>query len=262
MAVQLSIDINDYGYDQESNTSVATVTIKATYSAGSYNRNASGTLYINGAAYPFTASINGQQQDHGEEEIYSQTVVIDRSATDVVDCSATVNVGGSTGTISTSGSLTLTGSPPSGGGGDSGGDEEDEYRYRINATVGEYTAIVITDGANVLRTITESGKKDVYTTSSIIRIYAYVLKPESYELATFTCNRWTEVPADGFYRVEGSLDYTFVEATVVTLSRPKANVYIDTGEEFAKHLCYIDNGTGWDLYAPYIDNGTGWDLCT
>lgn len=260
--IQLSIDILDNGYDAASNTSTATVLVTATYSDGSYNRNARGTLNINGVSYGFTASINGMEQDYGYETIYSQTVVIDRSVTDVVDCSATIDAGGSSGTISASGSLPLTGGSSGGDSGGDGGDDENEYRYVVRSTVGENTTIVVTGvGGNVLKRITQSSQVSVWTTDPYIRIYAYVLQPETYELATFTCAGKTEVPARGYYTVEGTTEYSSVTFSVVTEARPKARVHIDTGEGFSEHSCYIDNGEGWDLYAAHIDNGIGWEPC-
>ena len=266
MAVQLSLTINDLGYDNEANTSTATVTLIATYSGGSYNKNASGTLYINGVSYPFTASVNAQQQDHGTETIYSQTVVIDRSVTNTVNCSATLNVGGSTGTASTSGSMALTGSPS--GGGDSGGGEgETEYRYAVTATVSPGAVVKISvpayEGGFVLHEMTESGE---YSTGWIgydsIIITADVLRPDMHKLDKFVrVFSGTEYPITR-YTLDGLTSGNIARATVIAEASLKAAVYIDNGEALSPYTVHIDNGTGWDMYAPYVDNGTGWDLCS
>jgi hypothetical protein len=277
MAVQLSIEIRDNGYDKVTNTSSATVNVIATYSAGSHNNGNSdgslpdGTLYINGVRYDFTATFNSMKQEYGYETIYSQTVAIDRSVTSDVSCSATFDTGVSSGTISASNSITLSDIPQGEGGGDEG--DTEEYSYVIYATVGEGTVIKVKGGNGytpnydpVVLEITECERRR-YTLSykpySSIYIMAEVINPETHELTKFARvqSGGKEVPIDGYKRVDGTTEYDFVAIEVITEARPKALVHIDDGETFNACLCYINNGEGWELYAPFIDNGTDWEPC-
>jgi hypothetical protein len=277
MAVQLSIEIRDNGYDKVTNTSSATVNVIATYSAGSHNNGNSdgslpdGTLYINGVRYDFTATFNSMKQEYGYETIYSQTVAIDRSVTSDVSCSATFDTGVSSGTISASNSITLSDTPQGEGGGDEG--DTEEYSYAIYATVGEGTVIKVKGGNGytpnydpVVLEITECERRRYnlsYKPYSVIYILAEVINPETHELTKFASvdRNGKEVPIDGYKRVEGNAEYTAVSCEVITEARPKALVHIDDGETFNACLCYINNGEGWELYAPFIDNGTDWEPC-
>ncbi len=269
MAVQLSIDINPSPYDEATNSTVVTVCVIATYSAGSHNNGnsdgslPSGTLYINGAAFDFESTFNHMNQEYGSETIYAATVSIDHSVTNLVDCSATFDTGVSSGTISATASKTLS-SSPSGGSGDEGGDgeTETEYSYTIRATVGEGTIIrVKTQSGRLLLETTESKYHGInYITESSVYIYADVLNPEKDELSRFTCGS-RELGAGQYYRLDGRTDYSSVSVTVVTEARPRARVHVDTGEEFAGYACYIDDGAGWGYYVPYVDTGAGWVPC-
>lgn len=267
MAVQLSIDIKQNSYDGATNSSVVTVLVIATYSAGSHNGGnsdgslPSGTLYVNGAAFDFESTFNSLKQEYGYETIYATTVVIDHNVTNVVDCSATFDTGVSAGTISATASKTLSGSP-SGGGGNDGEDEETEYSYTIRATIGEGTVLrVKTASGRLLLETTESKWHAInYITESSIYIYADVLHPEKDELSRFTCGS-KELEPGQYYRLDGRTDYSSVSVTVVTEARPRARVHVDTGEEFAGYACYIDDGVDWGYYVPYVDTGTGWVPC-
>ena len=262
MAINIGLSLTDHGYDEATNSNLVTVKVTASWSGGSYNKNAHTTIEINGVTETFKAYINGAQTNSGHTTIYDSTVAIDRSAASDVYVKVTVDAGGTTGTTSAEGILPLS-DGPSGGGGGGGDDDEEEYSYVISATVGEGTFITVTDIYDVpLKVITES--KDVFIsriTSGAICIYASVLQPELYELSTFTCGSKTEPNKYGYYLVNGSTEYSQVRAKVVTEARLKSSVRIDNGESLEPHAVYIDNGEGWDLYAPFIDNGTGWEPC-
>jgi hypothetical protein len=267
MAIQLSIEILDNGYNQETNTSTATVLVNANYSAGSHNRNAAGTLYINGVSYSFTASINGMEQEYGYETIYSQTVAIDRSATDLVSCSATVNAGGTSGTINASNSLTLSsdasgGDSPEGGG---GAEEEDEkYTFVFNCTLGIGATVKIKQltSSNARHEFTESNSWSITSYARFWHVFADNVFPNDCSLVFKVIDkngRECEIitGSSGTYaRLDQQGTYQIYAAAV-----PKSVVRIDAGAELASFASHIDNGESWDLYAPYIDNGESWDLC-
>lgn len=267
MAVTLGIDITQNGYDEETYTSIVVVSVRAYYTAGSYNAtgNASGTLYINGVSYPFKTTFNSMQQDSGNEVIYSETVVIDHTVTNVVNCSATFNTGVSSGTISASNSLTLE---DSSSGGDSGDEEETEYSYTLVATIGEGTVVKVKTppyyGSRVIREITESKYHYINNVPyGSLYLYAEVLNPETHELTKFyTINTQTgaEIQLKNPHVVNGRTDYTSVRTSFSTEARPKSSVHIDTGEGLEQYFCCIDDGTDWGYYIPYIDNGESWDM--
>lgn len=272
MAIQLSIDILDNGYDEATNTSTATVIVEASYSGGSFNRNASGTLNINGVSYSFTASINGMEQEYGSETIYSQTVVIDRSVTDVVSCSVTVNAGGSSGTVGASGSLTLTGGS-GGGGGDGGEDdgeddgeyEEDENLYVFNCTLGQgvtvFAALSSYDTPADRYKLSESGTIRLTTNSYHWGIFATNSFPNDCDLTLKVTKNGHEYETNENSRGMKYVSVSPGTYTVIAYVTPKSLVRIDNGENFDLYAPCIDNGSSLDLYAPYVDNGAGWNLC-
>jgi hypothetical protein len=274
MAVWLSIGITQNSYDETSHSSVVTATVTAHYSAGAYNAtgNAAGTLYINGVPYTFKASFNSSQKESGSEVIYSQTVAIDHTVTNTVDCSATYNSGTMSGTVSASNSKTLSGTQY---GGDSGEDEGEypDYHYTLNYTVGENVLVKFKhrrDASTALREL--SGIGSTYVKSDFNPFYLFVEAPptehydtvftvvrelDGYECAVVTDNYGTYATVEGG-RSDNQVYGTYA---VVAKLRPKGTVHIDDGEKQTAYCCYVDNGESWDLCAPYVDNGESWDIC-
>lgn len=126
MPVSVRLNITQNSYNSASNTSTVTVSVIAVYDDYTWNNTgtATGQLSINGNTYNFIGRFNASQKESGSEIMYSQTVAIDHSVTNVVNCSVTYNSGTIAGTVSASASKQLSGDSSGGdpGGGDSGGD--------------------------------------------------------------------------------------------------------------------------------------------
>lgn len=232
MAVTLGIEINQNSYDEETNTSIVNVSVRAYYTTGSYNAtgNASGTLYINGMSYPFKATFNSMQQDNGNEVIYSETVVIDHSVTNVVDCSATFNTGISSGTISASNSLTLSGDS-------SGGDEPEEdeptyYNFKLNYNIDERIVIRRKSGSVTTKELTGVGTHSYQSTSTISPWYPAFLQEEDseyYDLIITITNASGDELTPSILANTGEVYYKIPKGThdIVAVARPKGFVYIE-----------------------------------
>lgn len=278
MAVTLGITINESSYDEETNTSLVTVCVVANFTTGSYNAtgNASGTLYINDVPYTFRATFNSDQAESGSEVIYLTTVAVDLSVTNVVNCRATFNTGVSSGTISASNSLTLSGSPP-------GGDDDEEgtmYYYQVNHTIGDGVMVDLDYDIGGLTfrpsgLLTGNGVVKWGSSQSTYGIYVKLLQPENYDLV-FKCTRNRDgrvydvkaitnpkYPNVFYVRISGkSYHYAANHEvyTIIVKARPKAMVHIDNGTEITQYLSCIEDGNEWHYYTPYIDNGSGWDM--
>ena len=271
MAINIGLSLADHGYDEATNSNLVTVKVTASWSGGSYNKNAHTTIEINGVTETFKAYINGAQTNSGSTTIYDSTVAIDRSAANNVYVKVTVDAGGTTGQKSAEGILPLSDSPT--GGGD-GGDDDDEwedktYAFNLNFTLsgGVWAEIRYRGSNKPLYTITESGSVNTDLDQSYAVVVIKNPNPNVYELiskVTLERNNGskeqsiTKKEDEDRLEVSGSIaGYYNIVAYVV----PKSAVRIDNGESLEPHAVYIDNGTGWDLYAPYIDNGTGWEPC-
>lgn len=279
MAIWLELNIEEGQHHEETNTTEASVIVIAHYSTYSYNRNASGTMDINGVSYSFTASINGMEQKEGYETIYHQIIVVDRSVTDVVSCSVSVDAGGSSGTISASGSLTLTGGGSGGGSEPEEPDEPDEptspdYYWHVNYEIDERIKVGISPAyaARKNNPVTGVGSKTWYTDAHrYTYLWPYFADEDDvgkYDLIVSVVDAngdeiQPQVYSTGevYYRIDGKQN-TPAEYTVKAIILQNSTTRIDNGETFDDYQCYIDNGESWDEYIPHVDNGTGWGPCT
>lgn len=111
MAVTLSLSYTLNSQSVANNTSNVTVTVKATWTGGSYNTlQKSGSLTIDGTKYAFTSSFNTSQTTSGSQTLFSKTVNVPHASngTKTLQCSASYVTGVSSGTISASFSKALT----------------------------------------------------------------------------------------------------------------------------------------------------------
>lgn len=111
MAVSISISIAQNSQSVANNKSNVTVTLKASWTSGSYNTlQKSGWLKINGTTYSFTSSFNTGRTTTGSQTLFSKNVNIAHNAngTKTLSCSASFTTGVSSGTVTASASKTLT----------------------------------------------------------------------------------------------------------------------------------------------------------
>ncbi len=111
MAVTLSLSYTLNSQSVANNTSNVTVTVKASWTGGSYNLlEKSGSLTIDGVVYAFTSSFNTGKTTSGSQTLHSRTVTIKHDSTTgskTLYCSAKYTTGVSSGTISASFSKAL-----------------------------------------------------------------------------------------------------------------------------------------------------------
>ena len=125
MAISISLSASKGSYNSATSSTQVYVSIVAYYSGGSFNRNASLTVTVNGSQQSSTVSINGSEStSSGSTTIYSGTWNINHTTTTTIYCHASLYAGGTTGTTTDSASVTLT--VPNSGGGDSGGGDDDD----------------------------------------------------------------------------------------------------------------------------------------
>lgn len=218
MAVQISISMDDV-YDEAQNTNFVTIALTATWeNVVSYNKNAQGSLTVNGVTYPFTASINASQTLNGSELIYSTTVAIDRSITDTLVWSYFIAVGGTTGDTSDSGELPLRGG--SSGGGDVDPDEPDEpdnpddpIMHKIIVLSGEHTKITLYNATQGYEIQNGTSVRDEY------KLLITVSVDNGYVLSYCTVNG-VEIEPNSVYTVYNNI--TIETAAILPV------VYIDT----------------------------------
>lgn len=111
MAVTLLIGIAQNSQNTANNTSNVTVTVRATWTYGSYNKYAQpGVLTIDGKNYAFTSSFNTGQSTSGSVTLFTKTVDVSHNSdgTKTLACSATYDTGVSVGDITASASKVLT----------------------------------------------------------------------------------------------------------------------------------------------------------
>lgn len=114
MAVTLTISIDQNSQNVANNTSNVTVTVKASWTYGSYNKlEKSGWLKIDGTKYTFTSPFNTSQTTSGTGTLFTKTVNVSHGSngTKTLACSASYTTGVSSGTITASASKTLTAIP-------------------------------------------------------------------------------------------------------------------------------------------------------
>lgn len=111
MAVSLSLSIRQNSQSVSNNTSNITVTVSASWTYGSFNRNSQpGTLTIDGTQYSFSAGFNHGEEISGSTNLFQKTVNVAHNSdgSKTVTCSANYITGVSSGTIKASASKTLT----------------------------------------------------------------------------------------------------------------------------------------------------------
>lgn len=111
MAVSISISISQNEQSVTNNTSNVTVSVKASWTYGSWNANQKpGWVKIDGTTYNFTHSFNTGRSTSGSETLYSKTIDINHNndGTKKLTCSASYTSGVSSGTVTASASKTLT----------------------------------------------------------------------------------------------------------------------------------------------------------
>lgn len=111
MAVGITISIDQNSQSIANNTSNVTVTVRASWTGGSYNKTQkSGWLKIDGTTYNFTSSFNTSRETEGDQELFSKTVNVSHNSngTKTLACSASYTSGVSSGTVTTSASKVLT----------------------------------------------------------------------------------------------------------------------------------------------------------
>ena len=111
MAVSLSLSIKQNSQSIANNTSNVTVTVTASWTYGSFNRNnPAGHLTIDGVIYNFTSDFNYYETTSGSQTIFTKTVNVKHNSdgTKHLQCSAAYATGVSSGKIFTSASKTLT----------------------------------------------------------------------------------------------------------------------------------------------------------
>jgi hypothetical protein len=133
MAVSLGLSITQNSQNSTAKTTNVTVALTIYWTTSSYNgNNPSGTLYIDGVAYPFTSNFNYAGIGQGPASVSGSTVACVKTVdvahnsdgTKTLYCSATYESGTMSGTVTTSNSKVLTPFEVSSGGntgGDSGG---------------------------------------------------------------------------------------------------------------------------------------------
>ena len=111
MAVSLSLSITQNSQSIANNTSNVTVKVTATWNGGSWSANKKdGWLKIDNTTYDFSVPFNANATTSGSEVIYSKTVDVTHNGdgTKELSCSASYATGVSSGTITATGSKTLT----------------------------------------------------------------------------------------------------------------------------------------------------------
>lgn len=111
MAVSISISITQNSQNIANNTSNVTVSVKASWTYGSWNAGSpSGTLTIDGTAYGFSSSFNTGQSTTGSQTLYTKTVNVSHKSdgSKTLSCSASFATGVSSGTVTASASKVLT----------------------------------------------------------------------------------------------------------------------------------------------------------
>lgn len=111
MGVSLSITIAQNSQNIANNTSNVTVTLRCSWTYGSYNRNdPAGWLMIDGTKYTFKSDFNANKTTTGSQDLFTKTVTITHGSTGAktLSCSASFTTGVSAGTITASASKVLT----------------------------------------------------------------------------------------------------------------------------------------------------------
>jgi hypothetical protein len=113
MAVSISLAITQNSQNIANNTSNVTVSVTAKWTYGSWNATGecTGSITIDGTAYPFTGiKFNTGATTSGSQVIMTKTVNVSHNAdgTKTLNCSASFNTYVSSGTVSASGSKALT----------------------------------------------------------------------------------------------------------------------------------------------------------
>lgn len=114
MAVRISLSISQNSQDIPRNKSNVTVSVKCTWTYGSYNlTNPSGTLKIDGKSYAFRASFNTSQTTSGSTTLFKKTVDVVHNAdgTKKLVCSALYHSEVSSGDVTASASKVLKNIP-------------------------------------------------------------------------------------------------------------------------------------------------------
>ena len=118
MAVSISISIAQNSQSITNNTSNVTVTVKASWTGGSWNAvvkadgtpQANGSCTINGTKYTFASTFNTSHTSSGSQTIFTKTLNISHNSdgTKTLSVSASYNTYISSGTVSASASKVLT----------------------------------------------------------------------------------------------------------------------------------------------------------
>lgn len=111
MAVSITISIDQNSQSITNNTSNVTVTVRASWTGGSYNQlQKSGWLKIDGTTYNFTSSFNYNKTTSGTQVLFTKTVDVkhNNDGTKTLACSASYTSGVSSGTVGASASKVLT----------------------------------------------------------------------------------------------------------------------------------------------------------
>lgn len=111
MAVKITISIDQNSQSVANNTSNVTVTVRASWTGGSYNLlEKSGWLTIDGTKYTFTSPFNTGRTTSGVGTLFTKTVNVKHNSngTKTLSCSASYTSGVSSGTVAASASKTLT----------------------------------------------------------------------------------------------------------------------------------------------------------
>lgn len=247
MAVWLTMRLSQGTPNETARTNTVTATVTVHYNGGSYNGNSpSGTVTINGQSSSFSCNFNyagiGQgaaTTGTGSVVAATRTVTVPygSSTTKTVYASASFNSGTASGTVSTSGSISLTpisAGGSSGGGGDDGGEEWDPDNPGgsggITGNVGNCTII----GGTLFYSEKESLNYYLNTTFTVTSDdyipYTYVLK--------FT------TPSDVGYS----------HSLAVNLSGAKSYVYDEGDYRICYALCESDENHNMYLRATSIVN--------
>lgn len=112
MAVSINLSITQNSQSKSDLTSKVTVTLKCSWTYGSFNlNNPKGTVTIDGTEYDFDHDINPNRSTSGSGTIFTKTLNIkhnDTTGKKTLNCSASFKTGVSSGTVTDSASKTLS----------------------------------------------------------------------------------------------------------------------------------------------------------
>lgn len=201
MSISISISASSGSYNTSTSSTPVYVSVIAYYSRGSFNRNASLTVTVNGSQTNSTVSINGSEStSSGSTSIYSGTWNVTHTTTTTIYCHASLYAGGTTGTTTDSTSVTLT--APSSGGGTSGSDEDDDiFEGGSTSTSTPYMIRILPEDhayIKVIQTSTGIELKDGATVSSGYNITVFFEVDDGYLLDTHTINGTTASSGESY----------------------------------------------------------------